>query len=81
MARRWHTGIRSALGVDFKGGTLVYVKFATTPNLDQIRAAMDKAGLHNARIQRYGQAGQQRGADRARSRRKPASRRSIRART
>ncbi len=41
-------------GVDFRGGTLVYVKFASTPNPDQIRAAMDKAGLHNARIQRYG---------------------------
>jgi len=41
-------------GVDFKGGTLVYVKFAATPNPDQIRAAMDKAGLRNARIQRYG---------------------------
>ena len=41
-------------GVDFRGGTLVYVKFADTPNPDQIRAAMDKAGLHNARIQRYG---------------------------
>jgi len=41
-------------GVDFKGGTLVYVKFAETPNPDHIRAAMDKAGLHNARIQRYG---------------------------
>lgn len=41
-------------GVDFRGGTLVYVKFADTPNEDQIRAAMDKAGLHNARIQRYG---------------------------
>lgn len=42
-------------GVDFRGGTLVYVKFADSPNEDQVRAAMDKAGLHNARIQRYGQ--------------------------
>ena len=47
----WH-GI--PLGVDFKGGTLVYVKFNSTPNEDHIRGAMDKAGLHNARIQRYG---------------------------
>src|SRR5437868_7113831 len=47
----WH-GI--PLGVDFKGGTLVYVKFTEQPNPDHIRAAMDKAGLHNARIQRYG---------------------------
>ena len=47
----WH-GV--PLGVDFKGGTLVYVKFHSAPNDDQIRAAMDRAGLHNARIQRYG---------------------------
>jgi preprotein translocase subunit SecF len=47
----WH-GI--PLGVDFKGGTLVYVKFNSTPNEDNIRKAMDQAGLHNARIQRYG---------------------------
>lgn len=46
----WH-GIPR--GVDFRGGTLVYVKFAETPNLGQIRADMDRAGLHNARIQRY----------------------------
>jgi preprotein translocase subunit SecF len=44
----WH-GI--PLGVDFRGGTLVYVKFADTPNDSAIRAALDKAGLRNARIQ------------------------------
>ena len=47
----WH-GI--PFGVDFKGGTLVYVKFAETPNLDQIRTAMDKVGLKDPKIQRYG---------------------------
>jgi len=47
----WH-GI--PYGVDFRGGTLVYVKFAQTPNDGAIRSAMDRAGLHNARIQRYG---------------------------
>lgn len=47
----WH-GI--PLGVDFRGGTLVYVKFVGTPNDNDIRAAMDRAGLRNARIQRYG---------------------------
>jgi len=47
----WH---HVPLGVDFKGGTLVYVKFNGPPNEDAIRAAMDQAGLHNARIQRYG---------------------------
>ena len=47
----WH-GI--PLGVDFRGGTLVYVKFAQTPNTSQIRAALDHAGLHNAKIQSIG---------------------------
>jgi preprotein translocase subunit SecF len=47
----WH-GI--PLGVDFRGGTLVYVKFSHTPDDKAIRAAMDRAGLHNARIQTYG---------------------------
>ena len=50
----WH-GI--PYGVDFRGGTLVYVKFAQTPDDNAIRAAMDRAGLHNVRIQRYGQPG------------------------
>ncbi|MFZ0802194.1 MAG: protein translocase subunit SecF [Terriglobales bacterium] len=49
----WH-GI--PYGVDFRGGTLVYVKFAQSPDDNAIRASMDRAGLHNARIQRYGQA-------------------------
>jgi preprotein translocase subunit SecF len=44
----WH-GV--PLGVEFRGGTLLYVKFADRPNEDQIRAELDKAGIHNARIQ------------------------------
>ncbi|PYV91407.1 MAG: protein translocase subunit SecF [Acidobacteria bacterium] len=47
----WH-GI--PLGVDFRGGTLVYVKFSHAPNDNVIRAALQKAGLQRARIQRYG---------------------------
>ena len=50
----WH-GI--PFGVDFKGGTLVYVKFASTPDLNQIRTAMDRAGLKDPKIQSYGEAG------------------------
>ena len=50
----WH---KIPYGVDFRGGTLVYVKFAQTPDDNAIRAAMQRAGLGNARIQRYGQAG------------------------
>jgi preprotein translocase subunit SecF len=42
-------------GVDFRGGTLVYLKFAQSPDDNAIRAAMDRAGLHDAKIQRYGQ--------------------------
>jgi preprotein translocase subunit SecF len=41
-------------GVDFRGGTLVYVKFSHPPDDNALRAAMDRAGLHNAKIQRYG---------------------------
>ena len=47
----WH-GI--PLGVEFRGGTLVYVKFAEKPNEDHIRSVLDRAGVHGARIQRYG---------------------------
>lgn len=50
----WH-GI--PYGVDFRGGTLVYVKFAQSPDDNAIRAAMDRAGIRGARIQRYGQPG------------------------
>ena len=46
----WH---HIPYGVDFRGGTLVYVKFSHTPNDNALRAAMDRAGLHNAKIQRY----------------------------
>jgi len=46
----WH---HIPYGVDFRGGTLVYIKFSHTPDDNAIRAAMDHAGLHNARIQRY----------------------------
>ena len=44
----WH-GI--PWGVDFRGGTLVYVKFSHTPDDNAVRAAMDRVGLHNAKIQ------------------------------
>ena len=49
----WH-GI--PLGVDFRGGTLVYVKFAQTPDNNAIRDALERAGLRNPKIQRYGPA-------------------------
>jgi preprotein translocase subunit SecF len=43
----WH-GIPK--GVDFKGGTLVYVKFDSAPNEDHIRQAMESAGIKGPRI-------------------------------
>jgi preprotein translocase subunit SecF len=45
----WH-GI--PLGVDFKGGTQVTVHFDAPPNEDHLRTAMDRAGIHDAQIQR-----------------------------
>ena len=47
----WH-GIQ--LGIDFKGGTLVYVKFDAAPSADRIREAVDKAGIRDSRIQPFG---------------------------
>jgi preprotein translocase subunit SecF len=41
-------------GIDFRGGTLVYVKFAKTPDLDGIRRELDRQGLRGATIQWYG---------------------------
>ncbi len=51
----WH-GIK--LGIDFRGGTLVYVQFEQPPNADRIREAIDRAGIHDSRIQPYGTASQ-----------------------
>ncbi|HET9098807.1 MAG TPA: protein translocase subunit SecF [Acidobacteriaceae bacterium] len=47
----WH-GL--PLGVDFKGGTLIYLKFEQAPNQGRIRSAADRAGLHDASIVRFG---------------------------
>jgi preprotein translocase subunit SecF len=44
----WH-GI--PLGVDFRGGTLVYVKFTHPPNENDVRAKLDRAGLKDAKLQ------------------------------
>jgi preprotein translocase subunit SecF len=47
----WH-GI--PWGVDFRGGTLVYVKFSHPPNDNAVRAALDHAGVRNFRLQGLG---------------------------
>jgi len=49
----WH-GIPT--GVDFKGGTMVYVKFDAPPNEANLRAAMDRGGIHDAQISRISDA-------------------------
>ena len=45
----WHGLPR---GVDFKGGTLVYVKTDAPPRVEDLRHAMDLSGVHDVRIQR-----------------------------
>ncbi|MGC2617437.1 MAG: protein translocase subunit SecF [Acidobacteriaceae bacterium] len=47
----WH-GL--PLDVDFRGGTVVRVKFAEKPDLDRIRAAANKGGIQDPRIAEYG---------------------------
>ena len=54
MGVRWvRTGTPLPWGVDFRGGTLVYVKFSHAPDLKTIRADMDRAGLKDPKIQPY----------------------------
>jgi preprotein translocase subunit SecF len=38
-------------GIDFRGGTLVYVKFSRTPDDNAVRATLDRSGLRDARLQ------------------------------
>ncbi|HEY0760178.1 MAG TPA: protein translocase subunit SecF [Acidisarcina sp.] len=49
----WH-GL--PLDVDFRGGTQVRVKFEQVPDVNRIRAAMDRAGIRDARIVAFGPA-------------------------
>ena len=49
----WH---HLPLDVDFKGGTVVRLRFDAAPNTDRLRAAADHAGLKDARIVPYGPA-------------------------
>ncbi len=48
----WHQiGSPVPLGVDFRGGTQIQVQFKQSPDENQIRQAMDAAGIKDARIQ------------------------------
>jgi len=51
------TGSPVPLGVDFRGGTLVYVKYSHTPDPQAVHTDIERFGLRNARVQRYGEAG------------------------
>ena len=44
----WH---HLPLGVDFKGGTHITVRFDRSPNEDHLRAALDRSGVKDFRIQ------------------------------
>ncbi len=50
----WH---HIPLGVDFRGGTLVYVKYSHTPDPAAVHSEIEHLGLKNARVQRYGDPG------------------------
>ncbi len=50
----WHGVPR---GVDFKGGTLVYVSFPTPPSEDAIRSALDAGRVRNYTVQRISNVG------------------------
>jgi preprotein translocase subunit SecF len=55
IAAIWTRGI--PFGVDFREGTIVYAKFSHPPDPDKIRAALQAQGITSARIQRYGEPG------------------------
>jgi preprotein translocase subunit SecF len=58
MGVHMHTiGTPVPLGVDFRGGTEVQVKFQQTPDINAIRQAVNEAGISDAKIQNYGGAG------------------------
>jgi preprotein translocase subunit SecF len=54
MAAHWSKdGSPVPLGVDFRGGTQVEVKFTQPPDIEQIRQAAATAGIRDANIVRY----------------------------
>jgi preprotein translocase subunit SecF len=57
MSWNWqHIGSPVPLGVDFRGGTQVDIKFDQPPNIDAIRQALSAAGLKDASPQVFGDA-------------------------
>ncbi len=54
MGMHWASiGSPVPLGVDFRGGTQLQVQFEQTPNLEQIRSAIQSAGIGGASIVNY----------------------------
>jgi preprotein translocase subunit SecF len=52
-----HIGSPVPLGVDFQGGTQVEIQLNQTPDINKVRQAMEAAGIKDAKIQSYGNAG------------------------
>ncbi|KAA6457503.1 protein translocase subunit SecF [Acidobacteria bacterium AB60] len=48
------TGSPVPLSVDFRGGTEVQVQFQNPPNIGEVRSAVEKAGIRDAKIQLIG---------------------------
>ena len=42
------------LGIDFTGGVNIETNFSQSPNIDQLRAALAKAGVNAAQVQAFG---------------------------
>ena len=54
MGVHWaHTGVPVPLGVDFRGGTQIELKFDHTPDINRIRQATEAAGIKDATITTY----------------------------
>jgi preprotein translocase subunit SecF len=47
----WYLDGGLRYGIDFKGGTIVYVRFAQPPKIDQIRSGLASQGFGNSTIQ------------------------------
>src|ERR1700734_3695200 len=59
MGMHWaKIGSPVPLGVDFRGGTEVEVKFQNAPSQAEIRSAMDAAGIKDETIVPFGDAAQ-----------------------
>lgn len=61
MSYNWVHGVEGLhspvpLSVDFRGGTQVQVRFENPPDINAIRHAIDAVGIHDSRVQTFGDA-------------------------